>query len=164
MLMMSPWQELAEGGGGITGSPFVRAFAAIGIPYAAGAMNLVVISAAVSSANSNLYMTSRMLLSLSRSGYAPGSAGGRERHAACRCAPSPRRAPESVAAILLAVYAPANAFLALYGTAVAGMLFIWIVILLTYLRFRKALTPEQLARLPIRMPPTARPRGSGSSR
>ena len=40
-----------------------------------------------------------------------------------------------VAAILLAIYAPANAFLALYGTAVAGMLFIWIVILFTYLRF-----------------------------
>jgi AAT family amino acid transporter len=32
------------------------------------------------------------------------------------------------------------------------MLFIWIVILVTYLRFRKALTPEELARLPIRMP------------
>jgi L-asparagine transporter-like permease len=32
------------------------------------------------------------------------------------------------------------------------MLFIWIVILFTYLRFRTALTPEQLARLPIRMP------------
>ena len=57
-----------------------------------------------------------------------------------------------VAAILLAIYAPANAFLALYGTAVAGMLFIWIVILFTYLRFRKALTADQLARLPIRMP------------
>ena len=28
MLMMTPWRELAEGGGGITGSPFVRAFAA----------------------------------------------------------------------------------------------------------------------------------------
>ena len=54
MLMMTPWNQLAEGGGGLTGSPFVRAFAAVGIPYAAGAMNLVVISAAVSSANSNL--------------------------------------------------------------------------------------------------------------
>jgi L-asparagine transporter-like permease len=55
-------------------------------------------------------------------------------------------------AILLAIYAPGEAFLALYGTAVAGMLFIWIVILFTYLRFRTALTPAQLARLPIRMP------------
>ncbi len=151
MLMMSPWDQLAEGGGGVTGSPFVRAFAAIGIPHAAGAMNLVVISAAVSSANSNLYMTARMLLSLARSGYAP-------RYLAAVSGtgvPLPAVAAAStgvVAAILLAVYAPANAFLALYGTAVAGMLFIWVVILVTYLRFRKALTPEQLARLPIRMP------------
>ncbi|HEV3060282.1 MAG TPA: hypothetical protein VGY48_18715, partial [Vicinamibacterales bacterium] len=38
------------------------------------------------------------------------------------------------------------------GTAVAGMLFIWIVILVTYVRFRAALTSEQLMRLPIRMP------------
>jgi AAT family amino acid transporter len=150
MLMMSPWQELAEGGGGITGSPFVRAFAAVGIPFAAGAMNLVVISAAVSSANSNLYMTSRMLLSLARSGYAPAAL------AVVGDSGVPLRAVATastgvVAAILLAIYAPANAFLALYGTAVAGMLFIWIVILFTYLRFRKALTADQLARLPIRM-------------
>jgi L-asparagine transporter-like permease len=151
MLMMTPWRELAEGGQGITGSPFVRAFAAIGIPYAAGAMNVVVISAAVSSANSNLYSTTRMLLSLARSGYAPASLG------AVSPAGVPLRALTIAstgvgAAILLAVYAPANAFLMLYGTAVAGMLFIWIVILLTYLRFRSAITPDQLGRLPIRMP------------
>src|SRR5207249_8323958 len=71
MLMMTPWRQIAEGGAGITGSPFVRAFAAVGIPYAATLMNLVVISAALSSANSNLYLTTRMLFSLSRSGYVP---------------------------------------------------------------------------------------------
>ena len=32
------------------------------------------------------------------------------------------------------------------------MLFIWIVILVTYLMFREALTRDELARLPIRMP------------
>ena len=151
MLMMTPWHELAEGGNGVTGSPFVRAFTAIGIPYAAGAMNLVVISAAVSSANANLYMTARMLLSLGRSGYAPrwvadvNDAGVPLRAVAVASA-------GMGAAILLALFAPANAFLALYGTAVAGMLFIWIVILFTFLRFRKALTPAQLERMPIRMP------------
>ena len=151
MLMMTPWNQIGEGGGGLTGSPFVRAFATIGIPYAAGVMNLVVISAALSSANSNLYTTTRMLFSLSRSGYAPASlAVIGERGVPLRAV-----AVASVGmgvAILLAVYAPGQAFLALYGTAVAGMLFIWIVILFTYLSFRRALTPEQLARLPIRMP------------
>jgi L-asparagine transporter-like permease len=151
MLMMSPWRQLAEGAGGVTGSPFVRAFTAIGIPWAAGAMNLVVISAAISSANANLYMTARMLLSLARSGYAPPSL------AVVSQSGVPLRAVATASAgvglaILLAIFAPANAFLTLYGTAVAGMLFIWIVILVTFLRFRAALTPGQLARLPIRMP------------
>ena len=151
MLMMSPWRQLAESNTGITGSPFVRAFTAIGIPSAAGAMNLVVISAAISSATANLYMTARMLLSLARSGYTPASL------AVVSGTGVPLRAVATAsagvgAAILLAIFAPANAFLALYGTAVAGMLFIWMVILVTYLRFRAALTPEQLARLPVRMP------------
>jgi L-asparagine transporter-like permease len=92
-----------------------------------------------------------MLFSLSRAGYAPAwlsivnEAGVPRRSVAVAAA-------GMGAAILLAVYAPGQAFLALYGTAVAGMLFIWIVILLTYLRFRAALTPAQVAQLPIRMP------------
>ena len=151
MLMMTPWRQLAEGGGTVTGSPFVRAFAAIGIPSAAGAMNIVVISAAMSSANSNLYMTARMLLSLARSGYAPRRLGV-VTDAGVPLAAVATASTGVGAAILLAIFAPANAFLALYGTAVAGMLFIWIVILLTYLRFRAALTRDELARLPIRMP------------
>ncbi len=151
MLMMTPWQELAEGGREITGSPFVRAFATVGVPYAAGVMNLVVITAALSSANSNLYVTTRMLLSLSRSGYAPGWLS------TVTDTGVPLRAVAvasggMAAAILLAIYAPGDAFLALYGTAVAGMLFIWIVILLTYLRFRASMSPDRVARLPIRMP------------
>jgi L-asparagine transporter-like permease len=57
-----------------------------------------------------------------------------------------------VAAILLAVFAPKNAFLLLYGTAVAGMFYVWIVILVTHLRFRKAIGPEQEAKLLLKLP------------
>jgi L-asparagine transporter-like permease len=151
MLMMTPWDKIAGASGGITGSPFVRAFTAVGIPYAAGAMNLVVISAALSSANTNLYTTTRMLFSLSRSGFAP----------AWVSAVSPTGVPlravgvasaGMVLAILLAIFSPEVGFLALFGTAVAGMLFIWIVILLTYLRFRASLSPERVSALPIRLP------------
>jgi AAT family amino acid transporter len=151
MLMMTPWDQIAGARGGITGSPFVRAFTAVGIPYAAGAMNLVVISAALSSANTNLYTTTRMLFSLSRSGFVP----------AWVSAVSPTGVPiralvvasaGMALAILLAIFSPDVGFLALYGTAVAGMLFIWIVILLTYLRFRASLSPERVSALPIRLP------------
>jgi len=56
-----------------------------------------------------------------------------------------------IAAILLAIFAPRNAFLTLYGTAVAGMLFVWLVILNTHLRFRKSITRERLLSLPMRL-------------
>jgi L-asparagine transporter-like permease len=56
-----------------------------------------------------------------------------------------------IAAILLAIFAPKNAFLMLYGTAVAGMLFVWLVILNTHLRFRKAISSERLLSLPMRL-------------
>jgi len=114
-------------------------------------MNLVVISAALSSANSNLYTTTRMLFSLSRSGFAPGwlsvvnSMGVPQRGVATASA-------GMAVAILLAIYSPGQAFLALYGTAIAGMLFIWIVVLLTHLRFRASMSPAQVAKLPIRLP------------
>jgi L-asparagine transporter-like permease len=56
-----------------------------------------------------------------------------------------------VVAILLAIFAPRNAFLMLYRVAVAGMLFVWLVILDTHLRFRRAVTGERLSSLPMRL-------------
>src|SRR5271168_399177 len=68
MLAMTPWNQT---GNDLTGSPFVRALSIARIPFAAGIMNLVVITAALSSANTNLYLTTRMLFSLARGRYAP---------------------------------------------------------------------------------------------
>ncbi|HXW17176.1 MAG TPA: amino acid permease [Candidatus Acidoferrales bacterium] len=149
MLAMTPWNQTSVGNG-LTGSPFVRAFAIIGIPYAAGIMNLVVITAALSSSNTDLYLTTRMLYSLARGRYAPIWLASLSKNGV------PRRALAvstggMFAAILLAIYAPGRAFLALYGVAVAGMFFVWIVILITHIAFRRALGPERVARLPMRL-------------
>jgi amino acid transporter, AAT family len=138
MLAMTPWNRLGTGTG-ILGSPFVSAFSGVGIPYAASIMNLVVITAALSSCNTDLYLTTRMLFSLSRQGYAPGWVGRLSHNGV------PHRALAlstvgMIAAILLAIYAPSRAFLMLYGVAVAGMFFVWAVILLSHLRFRKSLS------------------------
>lgn len=149
MLAMSPWDQI--GSSGISGSPFVRAFSAVHIPYAATVMNLVVITAALSSANTNLYLSTRMLFSLSRGGYAPGWLGRLSR----RGVPGTALALSTggmVAAIFLASYAPQNAFLLLYGTAVAGMFFVWLVVLITHLRFRRVLGPHEIGQLRLRLP------------
>jgi len=136
MVTMTPWNQ--TGDGTITGSPFVRAFAAIGVPYAALIMNLVVITAALSSANTNLYLSTRMLFSLARGRYAPAPLGRLSRNGV----PHRALAASSVGmavAILLAIYVPKRAFLLMYGSAVTGMYFVWIVILLAHLRFRRSI-------------------------
>jgi AAT family amino acid transporter len=141
MLAISPWNL---GGSGITGSPFVRAFSVAGI------MNLVVITAALSSSNTDLYLTSRMLFSLARTSHAPEWLG----RLSANGVPLPALAVSTggmIAAILLAIYAPSRAFLMLYGVAVAGMFFVWTIILVTHLAFRRALSPERLAALPMRI-------------
>ncbi|MER8187964.1 amino acid permease [Kitasatospora sp. NPDC094015] len=56
-------------------SPFVTVFNKLGIPGAAGVMNLVVLTAALSSLNSGLYSTGRILRSMSVSGSAPKFTG-----------------------------------------------------------------------------------------
>ena len=148
MLAMTPWDRMSSG---LTGSPFVFAFRSAGIPYAAGIMNLVVIAAALSSANTNLYLTSRTLFSLSRDGYLPQALGRLGRNGVPYLALLLSTAG-MVAAILLAIFAPSHAFLSLYGIAVAGMFFVWVVILLAHLSFRKALGHARIAALPIRLP------------
>lgn len=149
MLAMTPWNQ-AGAGNGLNASPFVRAFAIVSIPYAASIMNMVVITAALSSCNTDLYLTTRMLFSLSRGRYLPEWIGMLSANGV------PRRAlaVSSVgmaAAIIFAIYAPTKAFLALYGIAVAGMFFVWTVILITHIAFRRSLGKDRVARLPMHL-------------
>jgi L-asparagine transporter-like permease len=150
MVTMVPWTQ-ASGESTLSGSPFVAAFAAARIPFAAAIMNFVVLTAALSSVNTNLYLSTRMLFSLSQDGLAPRWMNKVSRNGV------PHRALLAstlglIAAILLALRAPKSAFLVLYGVAVAGMLFVWLVILAAHLRFRQATPQEQLQRLPMRLP------------
>src|SRR5689334_18229116 len=147
MVTMVPWNQT---GSSLSGSPFVTAFAAAHIPFAAAIMNFVVLTAALSSVNTNLYLSTRMLFSLGRGGYAPAWMGKVSGNGV------PHRAllvstAGIVAAILLSKFRSRNAFLILYGIAVAGMLFVWLVILTTHLRFRHAISSERLFSLPMRL-------------
>ena len=149
MVAMVPWNQ-ASSSSTVSASPFVTVFIAAHIPFAAAVMNFVVLTAALSSVNTNLYLSTRMLFSLGREGYGPNWLGKVSRNGV------PHRALLAstagiIAAILLAIFAPRNAFLKLYGSAVAGMLFVWLVILNTHLRFRKSLRSEQVLKLPMRL-------------
>jgi L-asparagine transporter-like permease len=110
----------------------------------------VVLTAALSSVNTNLYLSTRMLFSLGRGGYGPGWMGQVSSNGVPHLALMGSTGG-IIAAILLAIFNPKNAFLMLYGVAVAGMLFVWLVILNSHLQFRKAIPPDRLATLPMRL-------------
>jgi L-asparagine transporter-like permease len=111
MVTMVPWNQTGSSSA-LSGSPFVTAFASAHIPFAAAIMNFVVLTAALSSVNTNLYLSTRMLFSLGRGGYAPPWMGKVSSNGV------PHRALVAstagiIAAILLAIFAPKNAFLML---------------------------------------------------
>ncbi|MGP3955058.1 amino acid permease [Nonomuraea sp. 3N208] len=70
LAMVLPWTAYRAGE-----SPFVTVFSGLGVPWAGDAMNLVVITAAMSSCNSGLYATGRILRSMAMKSEAPGFAG-----------------------------------------------------------------------------------------
>lgn len=140
-----PWTE--TGAKVVAESPFVRVFSQSGIVYAAGIMNFVVVSAALSSMNTNVYLCSRMLFSLSRGSYAPQFLGRLGK----------TRAPTAAiltsgAGIMLAAgvskFTPL-AYNYLFGVALFGAIVVWMMILLSHLSFRRR---HGAAHLPVRMP------------
>lgn len=146
VLGIMPWNSA-----GLRESPFVTTFRTVRIPHASGVMNFVVLTAALSGANATLYVASRMIFSLARTGWAPASLG-RLNHEA-----SPRNAVlHSSFGILIALavvlFAPANAFRYMLGAAFTGMILSWLVSLLAHIRFRRLRSREELARLPLRSP------------
>ncbi|MHA6622285.1 amino acid permease [Pseudonocardia sp. DLS-67] len=149
MVTVVPWTVTAQGGD-LTASPFVAVFTSAGIPAAAAIMNFVVLTAAMSSANTNLYLTTRMLHSLAQHRLAPAWAG--------RLSPSgvPRAAlllsaVGMLAAIVLSWNQESGAYLALFGISIFAALVVWILILVTHTAFRARRRKLGLPPSPVRL-------------
>lgn len=141
-----PWTRA-----GVTESPFVTVFRHVGIPSATHFMNFVVLTAALSGANAALYVASRMLFSLGRTGWAPARFGQ------LNSSGSPRAALIGssygiLVAVVLEKWAPKDAFVSILGAVLVGMLLSWLVSLAAHVNFRRRLSREQVAALPMRSP------------
>jgi amino acid transporter, AAT family len=135
LMALTPWQQLGTGQ-----SPFVTVLVKLGIPAAAGVMNFVVLSAALSSANANLYLISRTLFSLARAGYVPAGLGA----VSARGAPVNALLVSSVglgAAALVCALWPDSAYQWFFGVALFGGLFVWLMIFVTHIAFRRPARP-----------------------
>jgi len=125
-----PWNQA-----GLTESPFVRVFQAAHIPAAAHVMNFVVLTAALSSVNCDLYLTTRMIFSLSRGGYAPRVFGKLSKQGVPVAALLISSAG-MVAALGLNYLYSSSAYIYMLGAAFFGGLFVWMMIFITHLSFR----------------------------
>jgi amino acid transporter, AAT family len=141
-----PWNRT-----GVAESPFVTVFRSVNFPGAAHFMNFVVLTAALSGANAALYISSRMLFSLARTGWAPSPLGRLSK----RGTPILALLVSSygiIVALLLERWAPAKAFEYILRGAFFGMMLSWIVSLAAHISFRRGLTEAQAAEIPARSP------------
>jgi amino acid transporter, AAT family len=150
IVSVMPWPE-AVTASGVEQSPFVRLFDLVGVPAAAGLMNAVVLTAALSAANTNLYVASRMVHSLALNGYAPDALG----RVGSRKSPLPAvllSAGGLACAAVVSVRSPDTAFPILLGAALFTGMVTWLIIFATHLAFRRAKGGESGARPAVRLP------------
>lgn len=146
-----PWNQLSA-----IGSPFVETFTKVGITAAAGIINFVVLTAALSGANSGIYSSSRMLFKLAHDGEAPKTFG----HISKRIVPN--RAIMGITGgiligfVLNIIFSMVNKtmselFVVVYSSSVLPGMVAWFVILLAELRFRKN-NPDLMENHPFKLP------------
>jgi AAT family amino acid transporter len=131
ILCIVPWDRIGEGN-----SPFVAVMQALRIPYAAGILNFVVIVAALSAMNSMLYITTRMMFSLSRGGDAPASLGALSGHGVPINALILSTTGIALAAVVYVLF-PEKAFTLMVSLSMFGAMFTWMMIFATHFFFRR---------------------------
>lgn len=146
-----PWDQVAS-----IGSPFVNTFAKVGITAAASVINFVVLTAALSGANSGIYSSSRMLYKMAHEGEAPKTFGYVSKHIV------PSHAIWGITGgifigfminVLIQFFnkSLANIFVVVYSSSVLPGMVAWFVILLAELRFRKK-NPHLMKNHPFKLP------------
>jgi L-asparagine permease len=146
LVMILPWTMY-----GATESPFVLVFSKLGIPAAGDIMNLVVITAALSSTNSGLYSTGRILRSMSESRHAPRFTARM----------SSRGVPVGAVMLTAFIYllgvvlnyiVPASAFDIAVSVSGLGTIVTWTTFMLAHRGFLKKVKQGVLSRPKFRLP------------
>lgn len=131
IMAIYPWDQL-----GTQGSPFVTTFSRLGIREAAGIINFVVITAALSGFNSTTFSGSRMLQSLASKGQAPAVLGKVGEHGV------PVRAVLVTLAclivgVLLNFLLPERIFAMMMSVLAFNTVWTWAMVLIAHFAFRR---------------------------
>ena len=143
-----PWEKA-----GVEESPFVTVLSRIGVPYAGDLMNIVILAAILSAANSGLYASTRMLWSLANEGTLPTVLARTNRYGV----PALTMGLSMVgglASLLTSAYAASTVYLVLVSVSGLAVVLVWAVIAASHLSFRRRWLAEDrsLEDLPYRAP------------
>lgn len=146
-----PWNQLSS-----IGSPFVSTFAKVGITAAASIINFVVLTAALSGANSGIYSSSRMLFKLSHEGDAPSVFGRLSKRIVPDAAILGISGGILIGFVIDLIVAGHNKsmsdlFVIVFSSSVLPGMIPWFVILLAELKFRKH-NPDLMKDHPFKLP------------
>ncbi|MFW0761482.1 amino acid permease [Staphylococcus cohnii] len=146
-----PWDEL-----GNIGSPFVATFAKVGITFAAGLINFVVLTAAMSGCNSGIFSASRMTLNLSQKGMLPKFFRKVMKNGVPIWTVTAIAIGILIGALLnvilpLFIKGADSIFVYVYSASILPGMVPWFMILISHLRFRKNHS-EEIKNHPFKMP------------
>ncbi|UXR69321.1 amino acid permease [Staphylococcus sp. IVB6246] len=146
-----PWNDLQD-----LGSPFVATFAKVGITIAAGLINFVVITAAMSGCNSGIFSSSRMIYTLAQHGQLPKSFTKVMKNGVPFYAVLAVSIGIFVGVILnvvlpLIIQGSENIFVYVYSASILPGMVPWFMILFSHIQFRKKF-PEKVKDHPFKMP------------
>jgi L-asparagine permease len=146
LVLLMPWTAYKAGT-----SPFVTFFGALGVPGIGTVMNIVVLTAALSSLNSGLYSTGRVLRSLAMGGSAPPFVARMNE----------AKVPYGGIIVTLVIYAigvvlnyilPSQVFEIVLNIASLGIISTWAFIVICQMMLRRAINQGTIPAVSFRMP------------
>ncbi|WP_312936196.1 amino acid permease [Pseudomonas sp.] len=146
LMCLYPWPQI-----GSQGSPFVQIFSNLGIGSAAAVLNIVVISAAISAINSDIFGAGRMMFGLAQQGQAPRGFARLSQQGV----PWLTVLVMGVAlllGVLLNYLIPENVFLLIASIATFATVWVWLMILVTQVAMRRQMSRDEVAALKFPVP------------
>ncbi len=146
LMAICPWSQI-----GSQGSPFVQIFSKLGISSAATILNIVVISAAVSAINSDIFSAGRMLYGMAQDGLAPAAFSRLSRAGV----PGMTVLMMGIAllfGIVLNYLLPKELFLVFASIVTFAVVWGWLMILLSQVAMRFKLSRQEVDKLTFRVP------------
>lgn len=132
IMSVYPWNQIDT-----TQSPFVQVFAGLGIKFAATLINFVVLTAALSAANSAIFSTSRTLYVLAKNRQAPKSLARVSKN----MVPVTGMLASAIVflvVVLLNYFFPSKIFTLITSVATMSFIFVWILIMVAHIKYKQS--------------------------